>query len=212
MRFDNIKLIYPPVVSLSQFKCAGSKVRSSLRRTSGSVIHIVKIVSEIHGVQFRTETFRPAKFCSKVYQLGTISRVGVICGLGGNRKAPDLTFPGTIGFGFIYFINSPVVSCSRHKTIRIRKSGKTDNKIRLGLVASECLGGAVVHQVKIVTEVHIVRESKFARLPGKVHPRVQNQRAIFRIGTTRERLVGDDSRKATVHYRFNIFSLQSYIE
>ncbi|MBA7694125.1 hypothetical protein ES703_102732 [subsurface metagenome] len=50
IRLNSIKLIDPPVVSLSQFKCAGSIGCSSLRQTSGGVVHIVKILAEIYGV------------------------------------------------------------------------------------------------------------------------------------------------------------------
>ncbi len=50
MRFDNIKLIDPPVVNLTQFKCAGSIACNSLRETSGGVVYLVKIVAKVHGV------------------------------------------------------------------------------------------------------------------------------------------------------------------
>ncbi len=45
----------------------------------------------------------------------------------GNRKAPDITLPGTIRLSVINLINPPVVSLAPNKTIRICKSGKTDS-------------------------------------------------------------------------------------
>ncbi len=84
IRLDNIKLIDTPVVSLSQFKCAGIIGRNSLGKSTSGIVHIVKILTKIHSVQFRTETCRPAKVCIRVYLLGSISRVGCIGGLGRN--------------------------------------------------------------------------------------------------------------------------------
>ena len=61
----------------------------------------------------------------QVDKFGTFSRVRVICGFRWNRKAPDVTFPGTIRLGFVDLVDSPVVSRPRNKTIRIRISRET---------------------------------------------------------------------------------------
>ncbi|MBA7659693.1 hypothetical protein ES703_67684 [subsurface metagenome] len=100
-------------------------------------------------MQFRTETFRPAKLHIRFYLLGGISRVWVVGSLRWNHKAPDIAFPRTIRLGVIDLINSPVICCARDETIRISKSGEAGNKKRCGLVALERALGASVHIVGI---------------------------------------------------------------
>jgi len=54
-------------------------------------------------------TSAPAKVDVGVYKFSTISRVRVPRGLRGNRKAPDIAFPGALLVGVIYLIDPPVV-------------------------------------------------------------------------------------------------------
>ncbi len=109
-------------------------------------------------VQLRIETYRPAKDCIQVYEWGPISRDRVVCSPWGDRKIPDNAFVccSTVSLNFIY---PPVVGRARNKTIRIIESRKANDKKSRGLVAPEArrVGGAVVHIVKIIAEVHIVR-------------------------------------------------------
>ncbi|MBA7682285.1 hypothetical protein ES703_90635 [subsurface metagenome] len=172
MRAETIEFVDAPVVKLVVFKCAGSIGCSSLWKPCNGVVHIVKIVTEIYMVQFGAETCRPAKVCIRVYEFGVVSRVGVIGSLGRNRKAPDIAPPRTIRLGIIDLIDSPVICRARNKAIRIRKSGKANNKICRGLVALECALGAIVHIVKILAEIYIVRGRVISRPPAKAHPRI----------------------------------------
>ncbi len=125
IRFDSIKLIDTPVVSLVWYKPAGRICRSSLCETTGGIVYIIKIVAEINCVQFRTETRCPANCSTRVYEFSSVSRNWFIGGFGRNHKAPDIAFPGTIGIGIIDLINTPVICCSRNKTFRISKTRKT---------------------------------------------------------------------------------------
>jgi len=85
MRGDDIKLIYSPVVDLFQFERAGAVGCNSLGQTSGCVVDIVEVVAEIHSMQFRPETRRPAKgYCIRVYELGAVNGIGISGSLGWN--------------------------------------------------------------------------------------------------------------------------------
>jgi hypothetical protein len=88
-------------------------------------------------MQFRIETRLPGKPPVRFYTLAAISRIGPKGGFGGNREAPDRSFPRTIRMQIIDLVDSPVVRRTLNKTLRIRKSGKTDDKIRRTLVALE---------------------------------------------------------------------------
>ncbi len=182
MRFDNIKLINTPVVSLGKFKRAGVIGCRSQRECSSGIFDIVKIVTEIHIVQFHAETPRPAKLFIQAYQLGTISRIGKVCSLGRNTKAPDSAFMDCRVRRGINFVDPPVVSCARHKAVRIGKSGKADNKIRSGLITLECTFGSSIYIVEIFAQIHIVRDRKTSRLPGNVQPGILIQCTISRSG------------------------------
>jgi len=105
------------------------------------------------------------------YLLGTISRVGCIGGPGGNRKAPDITLVYCSAIGF-NVIDPPVVSGARNKTVRKWHAGKANNKKRRDLVATVRLSGAIVHIVKILAEIYIVRDRKISRRPAKACPRI----------------------------------------
>ena len=78
MHLDAIKLIDPPVVSFGHFKCAGSKVSSSLRKAACRTIHFIKTFAEVNSVQFRTEAWHPAKLHTRIYGLGSIGRAFVM--------------------------------------------------------------------------------------------------------------------------------------
>ncbi len=50
VRLENIKLIDPPVVGLGQFKWSGRIGCKSHRCSSSGIVHLVKIIAEVHIV------------------------------------------------------------------------------------------------------------------------------------------------------------------
>lgn len=121
-------------LSLGHFKRAGGMGCSSLSLTSGGIIDFVKASAEIDCVQLCAKTRCPAKLYIGAHTLGFISRIREVCSFGRNTKAPDRTFPGAVRLSVVDFIDSPVVSCSRNKAIRKRKSGKANNNKRPSLL------------------------------------------------------------------------------
>ncbi len=67
-----IKLINTPVIELAYFKRSGIEGLICLGQTTGGIVHIVEIVAEIHGVQFRTPARAPPKVHILVDKLGAI--------------------------------------------------------------------------------------------------------------------------------------------
>ncbi len=114
---------------------------------------------------------------------GIISRNRVVGLLGLNPEAPDLAFPRTVRVGLIDLVDSPIVSLAIYKAVRIRVSGEADNKIQRFLVAPECVTCAVVHIVKIISEVNIVRDGKITGGPRHAGPCLGNHSSVSRAGS-----------------------------
>ena len=93
-----------------------------LHGSTVGIVDVVKIVTEIYSVKYRLKARRPAKLRIGFYEFGAISGIGEVGALAWNCKAPDIAFVycGAVCFDFI---DSPVVSCARNKTVRIGRSG-----------------------------------------------------------------------------------------
>ncbi len=212
MRFDNIELIDPPVVGLGQFKCAGCIFCSTLRLASCCTVHFFKSLTEINRVQFSTETGCPAKLCIQSNSLGVVSRNRKVCRLWRNTKAPDVTFPWAVRLGFVYFIDSPVVSRSRYKTVRNRKSWKTNNYKRVYLVTYECAFGAFINSIEVIADIHIVRDSEISRYPAQVYPGIRMESTILWIRAKSSCARLYPSTEAKLHNILDLVRSQHFIE
>ncbi len=139
-------------------------------------------------MQFCFEARCPRQDCAfGIDERGIISRNRFIGRLGLNRKAPDVTFPWAVRVYIVDLVDPPVIGRAINKTVRIRISGKAGNKIHRFqvLIASECfaLACGIVHIVKIIAQIHIMRNRESSRFPGKARPCLWKQSAIFRIRT-----------------------------
>ncbi|MBA7681561.1 hypothetical protein ES703_89901 [subsurface metagenome] len=159
---NGIKFIDSPVIKLPYFKLSRVKGHTCLRQALSGIVHIVEIVTEVHSMQFCTPARTPAKVRIPVYKFCAIKWAGVVSLFGRNQKAPDIAFVfrSTVCFNLV---DSPVVGCAGNKTIRNSKSGKTNNNKCRCLVALERIFGTVVHIVKSIAEVHIVRGRSISR-------------------------------------------------
>ena len=144
-------------------------------------------------MQFRPETRRPTQdYVIRADELSAIRRIRIIRRLGRNRETPDIPFPRTVWIGFVDFVDSPVVRCSRDEALRIGKSRKAGHVKCCRLVTSECLTciRCMIHIVKVVAQIHIVRNGKISRRPAQVHPRIFMNGAI-----RRDRITGAHARR-----------------
>jgi len=126
-----VELIDSPIIRFLDFKRPGAEgYNSSLRRPPRGISNSVKIVAEVHCMQYRTETGCPGQ--SRVFCVNKFAAVigNRVIGLQGwNRKTPDLAFPRTVGVRIIDLIDSPIVGIAIDKAVRIRVCGKANNKI-----------------------------------------------------------------------------------
>ena len=119
--------------------------------------HLVKIVTEEHGVNLRTGTRRPVEVRMRVYKVGAVRQTVVIGLQGWNCKAPDVTFVyrGAIRLNLI---DPSVIGRTGNEAIRDGSSGNTNSEKRLNLVGLESrrAGSAIFYIGKILAEIDIV--------------------------------------------------------
>ena len=106
-------------------------------------------------MQFRMITRLPTKGHIGIYKFGAISGLRGMSRAGWNPETPDISNPRAVPVPIIDLINTPVISRSRNKTIRIRKSWEAENKKDRVLVAPEGATGAVFHIVIILADIYI---------------------------------------------------------
>jgi hypothetical protein len=148
-----IELVDAPVIDFFQFQRAGIVAGAAQRHGACGVAHFLEIGAHIEVVQLCVETRRPCKDRVRINVSGTVSRVGVVSRPGRNREAPDVSYPWTVGLGFVDLVDSPVIGGARNQTVGIGKSREADDVRRIGLVSSKRIGRTVDDIVEILAEI-----------------------------------------------------------
>ena len=180
-----VELIDAPIVRLIIFKRTGRRIGCArVCRSAGGAVHLFIGLAEIHMMQFRRIARLPAQCYVRTDEFGMVGRRRFIGFSWGNEKVPDLAFPGAGDIGVVDLINPPKVIRAGRQTFRIGETGEADDyKVRC-LVAPEQIRVTcgLVHVVKVLAYIHVMRDGKIPDFPAKIDPGVFVNRAVRRFG------------------------------